>query len=418
MNMRTPRAFSTILLVLAALAGSAILLAPAAAQKKAIKIGFLAPLTGGAAQIGRDMVNGFEMYLDEAGQQIAGRKVEVIVEDTAGNPGTAIAKFRKFVESDRVDMVVGETFAHIGYALAPKAEEYRMPTIFPVIAADDLTQRKPSKWVVRLGWTGSQPSHPFGEYVAKTLGYKRVAVFGTDYAFGYEVVGGFQRTFEEAGGQVIQKLWAPMGTTDLAPYLSQIKRDADAAFIIVVAASALRFPAQYQDVGLRGRLPVIGGAVIVDESILPSFGDEALGIVTPLMYSAALDTPVNKRFVTEYRKRYGKIPSYFSETCYTSGRWINEAARAVGGRVEDREKFMAAFRKVEIPDAPRGPVKLDAWGNPIQNIYVRKVERKGGELQNTVIHTFPAVSQFWTYKPEEFLKQPVYNRDQPPCRSC
>jgi len=227
-----------------------------------------------------------------------------------------------------------------------------------------------------------------------------------------------QRTFEEAGGQVVQKLWVPMGTTDLAPYLSQIKRDADAAFIIVVAPSALRFPAQYQDAGLRGRLPVIGGAVIVDESILPSFGEEALGIVTPLMYSAALDTPVNKRFVAEYRKRYGKIPSYFSETCYTSGRWINEAARAVGGNVEDREKFMAAFRKVEIPDAPRGPVKLDAWGNPIQNIYVRKVERKGGELQNTVIHTFPAVSQFWTYKPEEFLKQPVYNRDQPPCRSC
>jgi len=390
----------------------------APAQSAPIKIGFLAPLTGGAAQIGRDMVNGFEMYLEETGHQIAGRKAEVIVEDTAGNPGTAITKFRKFAESDRVDMVVGEAFAHIGYALAPKAEEFRMPTIFPVIAADDLTQRKTSKWVVRLGWTGSQPSHPFGEYVAKTLGYKRVAVFGTDYAFGYEVVGGFQRTFEEAGGQVIQKLWAPLGTTDLAPYLSQIKREADAAFIIVVAASALRFPAQYQDAGLRGRLPVIGGAVIVDESILPSFGDEALGIVTPLMYSAALDTPVNKRFVAEYRKRFGKIPSYFSETCYTSGRWINEAARVVGGNVEDREKFMAAFRKVEIPDAPRGPVKLDAWGNPIQNIYVRKVERKGGELQNTVIHTFPAVSQFWTYKPDEFLKQPLYNRDQPPCRFC
>jgi len=418
MSMRTPRGFSIIVLVLALLAISVTVRAPVEAKKKPIKIGLLAPLTGGAAQIGRHMVNGFEMYLEEAGQQIAGRKVEVIVEDTAGNPGTAITKFRKFAESDRVDMVVGEAFAHIGYALAPKAEEFRMPTIFPVIAADDLTQRKTSKWVVRLGWTGSQPSHPFGEYVAKILGYKRVAVFGTDYAFGYEVVGGFQRTFEEAGGQVVQKLWVPMGTTDLAPYLSQIKRDADAAFIIVVAPSALRFPAQYQDAGLRGRLPVIGGAVIVDESILPSFGDEALGIVTPLMYSAALDTPVNKRFVAEYRKRYGKIPSYFSETCYTSGRWINEAARAVGGNVEDREKFMAAFRKVEIPDAPRGPVKLDAWGNPIQNIYVRKVERKGGELQNTVIHTFPAVSQFWTYKPDEFLKQPVYNRDQPPCRFC
>ena len=108
-----------------------------------------------------------------------------------------------------MDMVVGEIFAHIGYALAPKAEEYKMPTIFPVIAADDLTQRKPSKWVVRLGWTGSQPSHPFGEYAAKTLGYKKVAVFGTDYAFGYEVVGGFQRSFEEAGGQIDPEALGP-----------------------------------------------------------------------------------------------------------------------------------------------------------------------------------------------------------------
>jgi branched-chain amino acid transport system substrate-binding protein len=416
--MRPFRTLSAVLVVSILLASGAWLLSPAQAQKKPIKIGFLAPLTGAAAQIGRDMENGFTMYLEEVGHQMAGRKVELIVEDTAGNPGTAITKFRKFVESDRVDMVVGETFAHIGYALAPKADEYKMPTIFPVIAGDDLTQRKPSKWVVRLGWTSSQPSHPFGEYAAKVLGYKRVAVFGTDYAFGYEVVGGFQRSFEEAGGQVIQKLWAPLGTTDLAPYLSQIKRDADAAFIIVVAASALRFPSHYQDAGLKGRLPVIGGAVIVDESILPTFGDEALGIVTPLMYSAALDTPANRRFVAEYRKKYGKVPSYFSETCYTSGRWISEAAKAVAGNVEEREKFMAAFRTVEIPDAPRGPLRLDQWGNPVQNIYVRRVERKNGELQNTVIHTFPAVSQFWTYKPEEYLKLPVYNRDYPPCRHC
>jgi branched-chain amino acid transport system substrate-binding protein len=184
----------------------------------------------------------------------------------------------------------------------------------------------------------------------------------------------------------------------------------------VVSNSALRFPAQYRDAGLQGRLPVIGGAVIADESVLPTFGDEALGMVTPLMYSAALDTPVNRRFVAEYRKRFGKVPSYFSETCYTSGRWIAEAAKVVGGRVEVREKFMAAFRTVEIRDAPRGPLKLDQWGNPIQNIYVRKVERKNGELQNTVIHTFPAISQFWTYKPEEFLKSPPYSRDFPPAK--
>ena len=405
---------------LAPLLVAATLLAasPAPAQTGPIKIGFLAPLTGGAAQIGRDTVNGFEMYLAEVGNQIAGRKVELIVEDTAGNPATAITKMRKLVESDKVHIVMGEVFAHIGYALAAKADEYQIPTIFPVIAADDLTQRKPSKWVVRLGWTSSQPSHPFGEYVTKTLGYKKIVVLGSDYAFGYEVVGGFQKTLEEHGGQIIQKLWAPLGTTDLAPYITQLKREADAAFVIVVAASALKFPTQYQDAGLKAKLPVIGGAVITDEAILPTFGDEALGIITPLQYSAAIDTPANKRFVAEYRKRFGKVPSYFSETCYTSGRWINEAAKLVGGKVEDKANFLAAFRKVEIPDAPRGPVKLDAHGNPIQNIYVRKVERKGGELQNTVIHTYPAVSQFWTYKPEDFLKQPLYNRDIPPCRAC
>ncbi len=409
-----------ILPVVLAIAALAALIAPGATaqSQKPIKIGFLSPLTGGAAQIGRDMVNGFQMYLDENGNQLVGRKVEVIVEDTQGQPAVALTKLRKLVESDKVDLVAGEAFAHIGYALAPKADEYKIPMIFPVIAGDDLTQRKPARWLVRLGWTSSQPSHPFGEWVAKNLGYKRVVTLGTDYAFGWEVVGGFQRTFEEAGGQVVQKLWAPLGTTDLAPYLSQIRRDADALFVIVVAASALRFPRQFADAGLKGRLPVIGGAVVYDESVLREFGDEALGAITPLMYSAALETPQMKRFVSAYRAKYGKVPSYFSETCYTTGRWIHEAAKVVGGQVEDREKFLAAMRKVEIPDAPRGPLKLDAWGNPVQNIYIRKVERKDGELGNTVIHTYPAVSQFWKYAPEEYLKQPVYDRNYPPCKFC
>lgn len=402
------------ILALAVLVGHA----PARAQKGPIKVGFMGPMTGGAAQIGKDMVNGFTLYLDEVGHQFAGRKVEVIVEDSQGRPEVALTKLRKFVDGDKVDILVGEAFAHIGLALASKADEIKIPMVFPVVAADDLTQRKRAKWLVRLGWSSSQPSHPFGEWVAKTLGYKRVVTLASDYAFGWEVVGGFQKTFEENGGQIIQKLWMPLGTTDLGPYLGQIRRDADAVFALPVAATALRFPRQYQEAGLKARLPVIGGGVIVDESYLPSFGDEALGIITPLIYSPGLDTPEMKRFVKDYRAKFGKIPSYFSETCYTSARWINEAVKAVGGNIEDRERFLAALRKVEIPDAPRGPIKLDAYGNPIQNIYVRKVERKDGELWNTVIHTFPTVSQFWKYTPEEFLKQPVYDRNFPPCKYC
>ena len=404
----------TVLAVLVLAAGTL----PAGAQKGPIKIGVIAPMTGGAAQAGKDMTNGLQMWLDENNNQMAGRKVEVIIEDSQGLPNVALTKLQKLVERDKVNVLVGELFAHIGYAMAPKVDEYRIPMLYPVIAADDLTQRKPAKWVVRTGWASSQPSHPFGEYAAKTLGYKKIVAIGIDYAFGWEVIGGFQKTFEENGGQIIQKLWAPLGTTDFAPYLSQIKRDADAVFALMVAQSALRFPKQYQDAGLKGKFPLIGGGVTFDEFVLPSLGDEAIGGLTPLQYSAALDTPVNKKFVAEYRKKYGKVPSYFSETSYTSARWIAEAAKAVGGDVENREKFLEALRKVEIPDSPRGPVKLDAHGNPIQNIYIRKVEKKDGELWNTVVHTYPAVSQFWKYNPEEFLKQPVYDRNFPPCKHC
>jgi len=388
------------------------------AQKGPIKIGFLAPMTGAAAAVGKDMVNGLTMYLDEIGQQIAGRQVEVIVEDTQGKPDVALTKLRKLVESDKVQILAGGLFAHVGYALAPLVDEYKVPMLYPVMAADDLTQRKPAKWVVRTGWTSSQPSHPFGEWVYTTLGYKKVVAIAIDYAFGWEVVGGFQKSFEEAGGQIIQKLWPPLGTTDFAPYLAQIRRDADAVFALMVAASSLRFPKQYQDAGLKARLPLIGGGTTFDEFVLPSLGDEAIGGISPLIYSAALDTPTNTRFVKAYRAKYGKVPSYYSETCYTSGRWINEAAQAIGGNVEDREPFLEALRQVEIADAPRGSIKLDAYGNPVQHIYVRKVEKKDGELWNTVIHTFPAVSQFWKYPPEEFLKQPVYSRDFPPCKHC
>ena len=391
----------------------------APAQQGPIRIGFVTDLTGPAAQAAKDMVNGLTLYLDEIGSQMAGRKVELIVEDSQGRPDVALTKLRKIVEHDRVHIVAGVLFGHIGYAMAPKVEEYRIPALFTVAASDDLTQRLKYRWVIRTGWASSQPSHPFGEYAARTLGYRKVAVVASDYAFGWEVVGGFQRTFEENGGQVIQKLWAPLGVMDLSPYIAKIRRDADAVLTMIAGASTLQFLKQYEEAGLKARIPLIGGGPAVDEALLPSMGDEALGVVTPLIYSGALETPANRRFVKEYRARFGKVPSYFSETNYTSGRWINEAVKALGGNVEDREKLLAALRKVEIADAPRGPVRLDTYGNPIQNVYFRKVERnREGELQNTVIVTIPAVSQFWKYSPDDFLRQPVYSRDVPPCRYC
>ena len=260
--------------------------------------------------------------------------------------------------------------------------------------------------------------HPFGEWVAKTLKYKKVAAIGMDYAFGWETVGGFQRAFEENGGQIVQKIWTPLNTNDFAPFLAQIKRDSDAVLALFVGRLALQFMKQYESAGLKGKLPLVGGGTTTDESVLPQMGDEAVGAITALHYSAALSTPQNVKFARAFEVRAGKSASYYSEATYTGTRWIVEAVKAVGGKVEDREALLGALRKVDIKDAPRGPISVDQWGNPVQNVYVRKVEKVDGKLQNTVIATFPAVGQFWKYNPEEYMKQPLYSRDYPPCKYC
>jgi branched-chain amino acid transport system substrate-binding protein len=392
--------------------------AAAPAQSGAIRIGLLTPLTGAFAAIGKDMLNGTELYLDEIGRQVAGRKIELIVEDTEGNTATALTKARKLVDQDKVHVLTGGLLASTGYALHPFADAQKIPATYPVMASDDLTQRKPAKWVVRTGWATSQPMHPFAEWVIKNTRYRKVAAIGMDYAFGWETIGGFQRTFEEQGGQIVQKIWTPLNTNDFAPFLAQIKRDADAVLVLMVGRLALQFAKQYEQTGLKGKLPLLGGGTTTDESVLPQMGDESLGAITALHYSAAIDTPENQKFVKAFETKAGKVPSYYSEACYTGARWIAEAIKAVGGNVEDREALLAALRKVEIKDAPRGPIGVDRWGNPVQNIYVRKVERVGGKLQNTVIATFPRASQFWTYAPEEYLKLPLYTRDYPPCKFC
>lgn len=392
-------------------------LAGAGYAAEPVRIGLITSLTGPAAQLGRDVQNGFMMYIEEIGGQVAGRPIRVITEDDEGTPTGALTKARRLVEQEKVHVLAGTILGSMCPAIAPYVTQHKIP-YFPLCAADDVTQRRATPYVVRTSFAASQPSHPFGEYAAKTLGYKRVVTIAVDYAYGWDVVGGFHKTFEEAGGKVIQKMWAPLTTQDWAPYISQIKRDADAVFVVVFGGFALRFAKQYQEYGLKAKIPLIGVGSMADETVLPSMGDEILGVVTPFHYSVALPTPENERFVKALRAKYGRIASMYSENLYTMARWIVEGIKAVNGNVEDTPALLAAFRRLKIPDAPRGPVELDGFGNAVQNIYVRRVERVGGELVSRTIHTYPNVSQFWKYPTDEFLKQPVYGRDYPPCRFC
>ncbi|MDA1000189.1 MAG: ABC transporter substrate-binding protein [bacterium] len=411
---------------LAAIAGIALAVSVGAGPASAaeVRIGFIAPMTGIFAQVGKDMSNGFKMYLEDKGHKMGPLKVKFILEDSTGKPAVNVRKAMKLVQRDKVHMFLGGVLASTGYALAPVADRFKIPYISPVPAADDLTQRKLYKYFLRSGFTSSQNSHPLGEW-AYDQGYRRIVMIGADYAFGYETLGGFQKAFEERGGKIIKKIWAKLGTKDFGPYLPQIPKNADAIMTLMVGPMSLAFPKQFRAAGFK--MPMLGGVTSADEFTLPSMGDEALGYVTSAQYSAALTTDKNKAFVKDYQKRFGKMASYYSETSYTTGQWIELTLKKIGYKPGKTLDFIQAFKTIRI-DAIRGPVYLDKFGNPVQNSYVRKVERVPGDrlglgvrpnsLWNVVIKTYPAVGQFWKWPSEEFLKQPVYSKTFPNCPNC
>jgi len=394
---------------------------PTAAQTE-LRIGFIAPMTGIFAQVGKDMTDGFKMYLDETNGTFAGAKVDLIIEDSQGKPDLAVTKARKLILEDHVQLFVGGLLASEGYALAPVSTAEKTVYIASIPSADDLTQRQLDKYpyFIRTGWTSSQPSHPLGQW-ACDQGYKKIAAVAVDYAFGYEQVGGFQKAFEDCGGKIIQQIWPPLGTKDFGPYIPTIKPDADALFSLMAGPMSLQFPKQLRESGYSK--PIVGGGTSYDEFALPFMGDEVIGDVSALQYSAALQTPKNEAFVKTYRAKYGKVPGYYSESNYTTAMLIDDVMKETKGAWPGAEAFVVKMAALKV-DAPRGPVSFDDMRNPVQNIYIKKVEKTKlfgydkAELWNIVIKTYPQVSQFWTYGKDAFLKQPVYSRDFPPCKYC
>ena len=387
-----------------------------------LRIGYLSPMTGFFAAVGKDMHDGFQMYLDEVGGNFAGAEVKFIVEDNLGKGPISVQKAKKLIRQDNVHLLIGGLLASTGYALAPVSTRNKVIYISPISAADDLTQRQSAKYpyFIRTGWTSSQPSHPFGQW-ACAKGYKRIVTIGADYAFGYETIGGFQKSFEDCGGKIIQKIWSPITTKDFGPYLARIKKNADAVFTLMVGGGSLQFPKQYKAAGFK--LPLLGGGTSADEFALPFMGDEAIGYVTALQYSASIDTPKNIAFVKRYRKKYGKVPSYYSESNYTTAQWIHEVMKKTGGKWPGTEEFIRIFAGIRL-DSVRGPVYLDEQRNPVHNIYIRQVVRKRNfgypdlELWNTVVRTYRNVGQYGQYDKAKFLQQPVYSRTFPPCKFC
>src|SRR5665213_2167006 len=379
-----------------------------------IRIGMLAAKTGPLASGGIDMDLAMTMFLKERDNTIAGRKVELTVADTTGSPATARAKAQELIEKDNVHCIVGPLAAFEALAIADYLNEKEMPTL-GVSAAEDMTQRHPSPWFVRLTSTSAQCAYPLADYAAKDLKYKKIVTLADDFAYGHEMCAGFQRVFEDNGGKIIQKIFTPLTTPDYGSYVAQVK-NADAIFMGYAGSNGFRFLRQFIEYGLKDKMAVIGGMTALDESVLRNMGDEALGIVTTSWYSAELDNPLNKAFAASFRKQFKYDPGYYAGGVYVTAEVLEAAIKTIKGNVEDKKALMAAIHSNNV-DTVRGVVKLDEFGDAVGDVYIRKVTRKDGRLVNSVIKTYPNVSQFWTYDKTAFLKNPVYSRDYPPAKN-
>lgn len=386
-----------------------IALAPtlaAAQQKGPIKVGALLEMTGVFAPNAQDSLDGFQLYLDEVQSQAGGRKIELIVEDTAGKPDVGLTKARKLIENDKVHVLTGIVSTGVALAVSSYIREKKVPLVISADAgANGLTM--PGKllnpFIVRVSQSGRGPGAAAADWAAKQ-GWKRVALIASDYAGGLEVMGSFARVFCLRGGQVAQEQYPPLGTPDFGPYITNLERKVDAVVMFTPGADGLRFARQYLEAGLKGKIPLMdiyGQATF--EPNLPQLADASLGILSALHYTAAIKTPENERFVKAFRAKTKRLPTDNGPDGYVGARAIVEAANALKGNIEDGEKFVAALKQVKFP-SPKGNIAIDQYGNVIQSQYVRRVEKVGADYLNVPIASYDTIDQFWPFKADEYMK--------------
>ncbi len=392
----------------------AVFLPPNAAfaQGENLRVGFLTVRTGPLAAGGRQMEEGINLLLKERNYAFAGRKVDIIFADTAGQPALAKTKAQELIEREKVHVIIGPLATFEALAIDDYMLQSKVPLITPTSAAqNDLAQKKQSDYVIHVYGTAAQPMYALGDYAAKKLGLKRIAMIADDFTYGHEGAAGFHRVFEDDGGRIVQKLWPPLNVPDYGSFIGQLKTNVDGIYAGFAGSNPLRFLRAYKEYGLK--LPLFGNPTFVDEGILKNMGDEALGVYSASWYTVDRDAPDNKRFVESIQREYKVTPGFYTAGTYTAGLWLEEAMKRVKGKFEDKPAFIRALHEVKLDHGPMGPIRLGEYGKPILNIYIRKVERKDGQLVNTTIATYPGVSQFWTYDPKEFIAGPQYSRDVP-----
>jgi branched-chain amino acid transport system substrate-binding protein len=404
--MRIKRIKYRLVIVSMALLSAALILSPAMIactpqapqQAGPIKIGLLGEQTGPMAFLTKTMFWGIEIPFDDVGWQVAGRPVEMITEDTENTPEGGLTKARKLVERDKVDLLEGVINSGVGLAIRDYVDTAKVPWVATMVATSVLTREKYSDYVFRSSWSGGgQMGRPMAAYAYKTLGYRNITILASDYAMGRDSGAEFKAAFEEMGGKIVDELWAPLGTSDFAPYLTRIK-DTDAVYLWVTGSDVQPVLRQYAEYGLKERIPIITSTdSVVTTSDVNALGDITVGIIYTNNYAPTIDTPENKAFIQAYEAKANMEPYSMVSSGYYGSRLIVEALKATKGNT-DVPKLIKALSEVKFTSLTGGTWRLDAKHNPIFDVYIMKIEKENGQYVRTRIETIKNVDQDWDVK--------------------
>jgi branched-chain amino acid transport system substrate-binding protein len=372
---------------LGALTGVAVLASLPAFAEDTVKIGLILPMTGGQASTGKQIDNAVKLYMQQNGDTVAGKKIEVILKDDAAQPDNTKRLAQELIVNDKVSIIAGFGVTPAAMAAAPLATQAKVVELVMAAGTSIITEKSP--YIARTSFTLAQSSTVIGDWAVKN-NIQKVAVLVSDYAPGNDALAYFKEHFEGGGGQIVEEIKVPLANPDFAPFLQRMKDSKpDAMFVFVPAGQGGNFMKQFVERGLdKSGIKVIGPGDLMDDDLLNNMGDAALGAVTAHIYSAAHPSQKNKDFVAAYQKAYGQRPGFMAVGGYDGIHLIYEALKKTGGKA-DGDSLIAAMKGMAW-ESPRGPISIDPETRDIiQNVYIRKVQKGAdGQLYNVEFATF------------------------------
>jgi branched-chain amino acid transport system substrate-binding protein len=371
-------------------AAAALMLAvPATAHAKDYKVGLLLPYSGVYAALGKEIDQGFELALQTRLGEMAGSKIEIVREDTEVKPPVGLAKTRKLILQDQVDVMVGIVSSGVLGAIRDFVHQSGTPLIVANAGNDDATGARCSKFITRVSFSNGQVNRPMGDWLYNK-GVRKVYTLAPDYAAGHQMIETFSAAFKAAGGTIVGGEFTPFRTTkDFGPYLTTAQSAGpDAIFVFYAGGEAISFVKQYASFGVADSVPLYGSGFLTSPLYVNAEGPAAKGVVTSLHYVPTIESPENAAFVKAFSAAYGHAPSEYAVQGYDAGQALVEAVKS---GATDRAALAEALGKVRFT-SPRGPVEIDpATNNIVQNIYIYETVQGDGTLTQKILDVAKAV---------------------------